>query len=329
MFTVVLVKLSVLSFCVDMSDSKVSPLNCLLKYWKEAGFGQSMHKKKLIEYCTHWWPEYKLPNEVQWPPEGTLNHEIIAELMRFCQREGKWDEVPYVDLFFYLERKHDWRESCGLMLVQGSSNNKCVGCTTEKKCMTCLAVENSSGNDSKTDLLCFDVAPSEEGVPIRPSAPVLPVDSDDESSDERGAIAGVKGITVTPISHRTRNREKEKEAQRGGGLSNVIAPLRQAVGVGGEPVYVKVPFSPGDLVIWKQSAGPYRENPDKVAKVIKMIIKTQNPDWDDLQVILDTLMDSTEKYVVIQVARDKVREDIRNGKVEANVDKNFPKEDPQ
>ncbi|XP_064900527.1 uncharacterized protein LOC135577015 [Columba livia] len=195
--------------------------------------------------------------------------------------------------------------------------------------MTCSAVENSSGNDSKTDLLCLDVAPSEEGVPIRPSAPVLPVDSDDESSDEKEAIAGVKGITVTPISHRTRNREKEKEAQKGGGLSNVIAPLRQAVGVGGEPVYVKVPFSPGDLVIWKQSAGPYRENPDKVAKVIKMIIKTQNPDWDDLQVILDTLMDSTEKDMVIRAARDKVREDIRNGRVEGNVDENFPKEDPR
>lgn len=112
----------------------MSPLDCLLKHWKEGGFGQSMSKKKLTEYCTRRWPEYDLPNEVQWPPEGTLDHGTIVELMRFCQKEGRWDEVQYVDLFFYLEQKQDWRKDCRLMLVRRSgTNDKCMGCTAEKK----------------------------------------------------------------------------------------------------------------------------------------------------------------------------------------------------
>lgn len=93
----------------------------------------------------------------------------------------------------------------------------------------------------------------------------------------------------------------------GGG--KIIAPLRQGVGAEGL-VYVKAPFSAGDLVIWKQAAETYRENLDKVARVVKMIIKTQNPDWDDLQVILDTLMDSTEKDMVLQAAKERAQEDI-------------------
>ncbi|RLV63439.1 hypothetical protein DV515_00018270 [Chloebia gouldiae] len=67
------------------------------------------------------------------------------------------------------------------------------------------------------------------------------------------------------------------------------------MGPQGGRVLIKVPFSPGDLVIWKQSAGSYQEDPERVARVVKMVIKTQNPDWNDLQVLLDTIMDSTEK----------------------------------
>ncbi|KFP71378.1 hypothetical protein N310_07427, partial [Acanthisitta chloris] len=94
------------------------------------------------------------------------------------------------------------------------------------------------------------------------------------------------------------------------------------------PVLVKVPFTAGDLAIWKQSAGTYRENPDKVARVVKVIMKTQNPDWDDIQVILDSFMDSTEKDMVLKAARERAREDIRQGLVTGSLDYNFPTEDP-
>ena len=58
---------------------------------------------------------------------------------------------------------------------------------------------------------------------------------------------------------------------------------------------VKVPFSITDLGSWKEVAGTYREDPERVPKVSETIIRTQDPDWNDLQVILDTLLDGTEK----------------------------------
>ncbi|KFP78215.1 hypothetical protein N311_08365, partial [Apaloderma vittatum] len=95
------------------------------------------------------------------------------------------------------------------------------------------------------------------------------------------------------------------------------------------PVYVKIPFSPSDLIIWKETTGPYREDPGKVGRVTGMIIKTQNPDWDDIQVILDTLMDSTEKEMVLRTARTRAEEDVRAGTVMGAIDQNFPTGDPQ
>lgn len=108
----------------------------------------------------------------------------------------------------------------------------------------------------------------------------------------------------------------------------MIAPLREAMGPQGERVLIKVPFSPGDLVIWKQSAGSYREDPERVARVVKMIIKTQNPDWNDLQVLLDTIMDSTEKEMVLRATRERAREEIRLQRTRETVDELVPSDDP-
>ncbi|KFP96951.1 hypothetical protein N330_00327, partial [Leptosomus discolor] len=95
------------------------------------------------------------------------------------------------------------------------------------------------------------------------------------------------------------------------------------------PVYVKVPFSPSDLIIWKETAGPYRGDPGKGGRVMGMIIKTQNPDWDDIQAILDTRMDSTEKQMVLRTARMRVEENIRMGTAFGTIDQNFPTGDLQ
>ncbi|XP_063253346.1 uncharacterized protein LOC134550534 [Prinia subflava] len=151
------------------------------------------------------------------------------------------------------------------------------------------------------------------------------MESSDSEADELDA----------PVAHRTRGKLALEWPQAGKGIlksgkqkRTIIAPLRQGVGTNG-PVFVKVPFSPADLVIWKQSAGTYRENPDKVARVVKMIMKTQNPDWEDIHVILDTLMDETERDMVLRAARERAREDIRNGLVTGTLDYNFPTADPE
>ncbi|KAM6306915.1 LOW QUALITY PROTEIN: DENN domain-containing protein 2A-like [Podargus strigoides] len=65
-----------------------------------------------------------------------------------------------------------------------------------------------------------------------------------------------------------------------------------------------------------------------MARVVKMIMKTQNPDWNDIQVLLDTLMDSTEKDMVLRAAKEKAREGMRLQVYGGTVNDLVPSEDP-
>ncbi|KFP57088.1 hypothetical protein N322_11769, partial [Cariama cristata] len=64
-------------------------------------------------------------------------------------------------------------------------------------------------------------------------------------------------------------------------------------------VSVKVPFSTADLRDWKGMAGSYRENPDKVARTVKIIIQNHDPDWQDMQVLMNTLFTDEERRAVL------------------------------
>ncbi|XP_059729049.1 uncharacterized protein LOC132341482 [Haemorhous mexicanus] len=352
----------------NASIPQTSPLGCLLAHWKQGNFGEELRQAKLIDYCNTWWPEYILENGKKWPKYGTLQYGTISQLMSFCKKEGKWDEVPYVDLFFYLREKPEWQDECGLMVVRASASNKCAVC--EERCLKHLALKESLSRENYADIdlqvapirprepsptppvssvpipLPFHTSPNPEPVSSSTPFPLFsplpsspdPFSSEDEQNltviERRGRDASERNSngnkSVTPVAHRTRSRSElapvVERKDVGRQKRTVIAPLRQGVGAEG-PVYVKVPFSPADLIIWKQSAGTYRENPDKVERVVKMIMKTQNPDWDDIQVILDTLMDSTEKEMGLKAAKERAREDIRNGLVTGNLDLNFPNED--
>ncbi|RMC21012.1 hypothetical protein DUI87_01868 [Hirundo rustica rustica] len=63
-------------------------------------------------------------------------------------------------------------------------------------------------------------------------------------------------------------------------------------------VYVEVPYSLIELEQWKTTVGKYKENPDKVATLVEWAINSQNPDWADLNSMLDTLLDPTERRMV-------------------------------
>ncbi|RMB89253.1 hypothetical protein DUI87_34370 [Hirundo rustica rustica] len=252
---------------------------------------------------------------MQWPRNGTLNHDIITPMMHYLQANGKWEEIPYLDLFYYLGRRTDWQKECGIMVLT-VANEKCRGC------------EN---RDQKADNLVKYKDPEEDvSLLVSPSAP--PPETASEEEGEEGGETREKGDGKskrhTPISKRTRGHLVSKKGGREGG-THVMAPLREAVGPQGDRVMVKVPFSPNDLMIWKQSAGSYREDPDRTARVVKMVIKTQNPDWNDLQVLLDTLMDSTEKEMVLRAMTEKAREMIRLRVADGTLNELVPREDPE
>ena len=78
---------------------KNSPLGCLLAHWGD--LYEDLPKSQMIEYCNNWWPLYILENQEKWPTNGTLNYNTILQLVLYCKREGKWNKMPNVDLFFF------------------------------------------------------------------------------------------------------------------------------------------------------------------------------------------------------------------------------------
>lgn len=80
---------------------------------------------------------------------------------------------------------------------------------------------------------------------------------------------------------------------------------------------------------WKQAAGVYTEDPERVGRVMDTIIRTQNPDWSDLQVILDNLLDDTEKQMVLKIGKAQAEVAVLSGTTGGTLEQNFPSRDPQ
>lgn len=57
----------------------------------------------------------------------------------------------------------------------------------------------------------------------------------------------------------------------------LVAPLRRVVGLTGEAVRVKIPFSTCDLKSWQEKVRSYIENRSKAAKRFEFIVKNREP----------------------------------------------------
>lgn len=92
--------------CYSRETPLCSPLGCILKNWRKCG-GDPLKKDKLRAYCNRWWPPYHLEGGEKWPENGSLKYNTILQLMLFCRRTEKWDEIPSVDMFFALRNSWD------------------------------------------------------------------------------------------------------------------------------------------------------------------------------------------------------------------------------
>ncbi|KAL2309378.1 hypothetical protein Nmel_005575 [Mimus melanotis] len=91
-------------------------------------------------------------------------------------------------------------------------------------------------------------------------------------------------------------------------------------------IYVKVPYSLIELEQWKTTIGKYKKNPNKVAKLVEQAINSQNPDWADLNSILDTLLDPTVRQMVNKAISTSVEGSIASGLLQGTVSQIFPLE---
>lgn len=312
---------------------KKSPLGCVLSHWKEiAGApGGTENKKTLIKYCNQWWPLYKLGDDEKWPFNGTLEYNTLLQLMLFLRREGKWDEVGYADMFFTLRNHPEWQRECGLnrapqdpLVLAIEKDQKKIKGQLKRCCSAC-----SIGQP------CLKLKEPEERIedylspPLPPSPPDSPTSSTQPPPSPTGNMKEVEldrthelegnnslKMKFSPITARTRSK-----------IGPVIqAPLRQAIGTEG-PARIKIPFSMQDLDTWRETVKGYRDDPEGVAKRFELIVKNQDPDWKDIDLMLDALTE-TEKQLIIKSARTQVQIQITAGTLQGTVENHVPRDDP-
>ena len=86
--------------------SQQTPLRCILDNWK---LFDPLRRSRLKFFCATAWPWYPLGDKEHWPEDGSLNYNTILQLDLVCKRQGKWTEIPYVQIFFWLR---DMKELC-------------------------------------------------------------------------------------------------------------------------------------------------------------------------------------------------------------------------
>ncbi|XP_030674345.1 natural cytotoxicity triggering receptor 3 ligand 1-like [Nomascus leucogenys] len=82
-----------------------SPLQCLLNNLSALGLAADLKPTRLIKLCTQNWPTYPLDNQNRWPTYGSFDPNLLWDLYNYCERTGKWAEIPYVHGFFLLRDK--------------------------------------------------------------------------------------------------------------------------------------------------------------------------------------------------------------------------------
>ncbi|KFP68407.1 hypothetical protein N322_13036, partial [Cariama cristata] len=91
------------------------------------------------------------------------------------------------------------------------------------------------------------------------------------------------------------------------------------------PILIKVPFNYFDLETWTNVAKGYRNDPIGVTRHFQFLVKQHNPDWSDIQLLLDH-MTETEKQLILKTAQELARGHIRvTGE---DINDHFPLQDP-
>ncbi|XP_037008862.2 ubiquitin carboxyl-terminal hydrolase 28-like [Artibeus jamaicensis] len=96
--------------------------NCHSSRFRGSPLGQIIGE--LIFYCNSVWPTYVLDCGEKWPVNGSLSYCTIMQLNLYCQKLGKWDEIPYVRAFISLQNKVSSRAGNPLLLQRKEEASK-------------------------------------------------------------------------------------------------------------------------------------------------------------------------------------------------------------
>uniref|UniRef100_A0A803VNA1 CCHC-type domain-containing protein n=1 Tax=Ficedula albicollis TaxID=59894 RepID=A0A803VNA1_FICAL len=318
------------------SDIPNSPLKSVLDHWEKIG-GEALLKSKLIQYCNHMWPRYRLDNQAKWPKNGTFDFHTMLQLKLYCRRERKWLEMPYIDLFFALRDHLELQRGClpslssPLMLAFGKEREKerktkqcCSSCSIGQHCLKC----DRQWEEDDVEMIEAPDA-GDRGIENWGASDKGEAQGGDEQSGARQEIISSPVVARSQGEQEVRTQEVAEQEVRKLEGDKQEATAQLCVGLGSHTVMVvKLPFSPVDLEAWRRLAGPYREDPERVSRVFETILKTINPDWGVIQVLLDALLDCTEREAVLRTAVIEVDRVRTAGALPGAVEEHFPSQDP-
>ncbi|XP_061441646.1 uncharacterized protein LOC133364805 [Rhineura floridana] len=95
--------------------------------------------------------------------------------------------------------------------------------------------------------------------------------------------------------------------------SHLMAPMREMLDGQGQVAYVHVPFTTSDLYNWKNQTPGLREDQDKHCQLWETIFASHQPTWADIQTLMNTLLSSEEKSLVLSQATALALEEQRQG----------------
>ena len=74
--------------------------------------------KHFIFLCNADRLQYRLGDGESWPISGSLNYSNLLQRDLLCQRQKKWNEIPYVQFFMVLYPNKGLHKGCGLSSIE-------------------------------------------------------------------------------------------------------------------------------------------------------------------------------------------------------------------
>ncbi|CAK6445561.1 unnamed protein product [Pipistrellus nathusii] len=312
------------------SIPKDSPLGRVLERWYVHG-RKPMTKKKMISYCNKVWPTYVLGSEERWPLNGSLNYYTILQLESFCKRSGKWGELSYIEAFMWLHKMDAAREGnmltvpCGRSVKppQADSEPKPPSADSKPKPRLSDREPKPPPADRKTqkEKKNEETPPSASQSPGTQTAKQgggrIPPPPPPRSRGDLGN-PGTQAAKAPPSrDEQTVSPSRSSQGTQcgpGAPQTGMVVPYQpRQLPVGGvdpkdQPTgyyWARTPFSVSDLLKWKSTNPSYQEDPQKTTDFFTFIFSTHQPNWADVEALLNILLTSDERKLVREKALEE------------------------
>ena len=221
-------------------------------------------KKKLIKYCTQYWPTYSLEGGETWPQLGSLEFNTILQLSLYCKCKGKYKEVPYVQAFMALYQDSEKKRKCKLEDFDKGSFKVLLA---------------RSEPEDPLDLLLTPSALAErsQGKEVQTSQEVTRPGLKVTGPERMSLTVALAPPPYVPSPMGLQSGSKLCPLQKERSSLDKICPLREVPDGEGGTMHVHAPFSMQDFTQCREQFGTYSENTPKNLAMNLSILALSSP----------------------------------------------------